>query len=240
MGNENGTWIMRGLPLSDPRCIRSPEELTDYITKVGFLPLFRNGIRDFSVEEFTDAAAWWTGDQSRDPWEWREILARSGKVVYGKFFGKIAGFLSTDWLPYVVNYRRNGYDFDALWDDEKASFRQKKIMDLFETEPELFSNDLKAKAGFGKDGDRNFEGTVTGLQMSLYLCVRDFRQRTNKAGTPYGWPIAVYCTPEHIWGKEAVTAAYSEDPNVSGERICRHVSELYGVQNEKTLHSLLY
>ena len=31
-----------------------------------------------------------------------------------------------------MNFRRDGYDFDALWDDEKASFRQKKIMDLSE------------------------------------------------------------------------------------------------------------
>ena len=239
MGNENGTWIMRGLPLSDPRCLKSPEELTAYINQVGFLPLFRNEVPGFSVEEFTDASAWWTGDQSRDPWEWREILARSGKIVYGKFFAKKAGFLSLEWLPYFVNYRRNGYDFDALWDDEKASFRQKKIMDLFETEPELFSNDLKAKAGFGKEGDKNFEGTVTGLQMSLYLCVRDFRQRTNKAGAPYGWPIAVYSTPERIWGSDAVASAYAEDPKISGERIYRHVMELYDIRNEKVLRSLL-
>ena len=34
---------------------------------------------------------------------------------------------------FLMNYRRDGYDFDALWDDEKASRRQKKIMDLFAT-----------------------------------------------------------------------------------------------------------
>ena len=35
-----------------------------------------------------------------------------------------------EWLPCFVNYRRDGYDFDALWDDGKASIRQKKMMDL--------------------------------------------------------------------------------------------------------------
>ena len=66
-----------------------------------------------------------------DPWEWREIIARSGKVAYGKFFDKKAGFISKQWFPYFANFRRDGYDFDALWDDEKASIRQKKIMDFY-------------------------------------------------------------------------------------------------------------
>ena len=230
---------MHGLSLSDPRCLKSPEALTAFIEKVGFLPLFRNSIPGFSVEEYTDPAAWWTGDPVRDPWEWRRLLAVGGKVVYGKFFAKKAGFLSLEWLPFFVNYRRNGYDFDALWDDEKASFRQKKIMDLFDAEPELFSNELKQKAGFGKEGDRNFEGTVTALQMSLYLCVRDFRQRTNRAGQPYGWPIAVFTRPETIWGYETVTARYGETPECSKEAVLRHVRELYRFDDEKALSTLI-
>jgi chromosome segregation ATPase len=35
------------------------------------------------------------------------------------------------WLPVFVNYRRDGYDFDSLWEDGKAGQRAKKIMDLF-------------------------------------------------------------------------------------------------------------
>ena len=108
------------------------------------------------------------------------FIARSGRVAYGKFFDRKAGFISEEWLPYFVNYRRDGYDFDALWEDGKASARQKKIMDLFAEEfedEEYFSNELKQKSGFGKNGDKGFEGIITGLQMQIYLCVRDFRQR---------------------------------------------------------------
>ena len=71
-----------------------------------------------------------------------------------------------------MNYRRDGYDFDALWDDEKASRRQKKIMDLFAQEnanAEYYSSEVKQKAGFGKDGEKGFEGTITDLQMQMYL-----------------------------------------------------------------------
>ena len=109
--------------------IHSAEEAITYIKKTGFLPLFKNDIPGFSLEERTFSGDWWSGDAQRDPWEWRKIMAGSGEMAYGKFFDKRAGFISRDWFPYFANYRRDGYDFDALWDDEKASMRQKKIME---------------------------------------------------------------------------------------------------------------
>ena len=51
MAVENGEWIL------------------------GFLPLFKNEIPGFSVEERTVAKYWWSGNVERDPWEWREIIA---------------------------------------------------------------------------------------------------------------------------------------------------------------------
>ncbi len=230
MSVENGTWIMYGVDENDPYCIHTVEQLMDYIDEIGFLPLFKNSIPGFSVEERTVSNYWWTGDIKRDPWEWREIVARSGKIAYGKFFDKKAGFISKKWFPYFANYRRDGYDFDALWDDEKASIRQKKIMDLFEDEDtELYSFEVKKQAGFGKDGEKNFEGTVTNLQMQMYLCLRDFRQRKNKAGESYGWPIAVYARPEHLWGYEYVTSAYKEEPEESAKRIVEHIQKEYPI-----------
>ena len=81
MGNENGVWIMRGMEKNDPRRARTAEQLIGQIEAAGFLPLFRNGIPGFSVEERTLASDWWTGDPERDPWEWRELLARSGRLA---------------------------------------------------------------------------------------------------------------------------------------------------------------
>ena len=64
------------------------------------------------------------------------------------------------------------------------------------TKDERFFFELKRQAGFGKGGEKNFEGTVTDLQMGSYLLIRDFRRRANKKGFPYGWHISVYSTPE--------------------------------------------
>lgn len=239
MTYEQGEWIMLGVEESDPYCLKSPEDVLRLVDELGFLPLFKNDIPGFSVEERTVPHHWWSDDPAKDPWIWRETIAASGKAVYGKFFEKKAGFVSLKWLPYFANYRRDGYDFDARWDDEKASIRQKKIMDLFLNGEERYSFEVKEMAGFGKGGEKNFEGTVTELQMETYLVLRDFRSRLNKAGEPYGWPIAVYTTPEAYYGEESVAAAYSEDPAASYERISRHLKEVYPIITDKQIKKLL-
>ncbi|MBQ9732792.1 MAG: hypothetical protein IJV74_00995, partial [Clostridia bacterium] len=148
-------------------------------------------------------------------WEWRDRIARSGEGAYGKVFGKQAGFISKEWFPHFANFRRDGYDFDTLWDEEMASMRCKKIMDRFTDTQALPSNILKQLAGFGKGGEKNFDGTVTELQMKSYLIIRDFRRRRNKMGLEFGMPVSVFSTPESLWGYDHVTSAYSFDPSES-------------------------
>lgn len=82
-----------------------------------------------------------------------------------------------------ANYRRDGYDFDALYEDGKAPLKHKRIMENFmegNEDTEIFSSELKKLAGFGKDGYKGFEGAVTGLMMQTYLCNCDFKKRVNK------------------------------------------------------------
>lgn len=233
---------MRGVPADDPSCIHNIGELEQRVKEIGFLPLFAGGVAGFSVEEHTVPEDWWTGDSEKDPWEWRILASRHGRVAYGKFFDGRAGFISREWLPVFANYRRDGYDFDARWDDELASYRQKKIMDLFmgeNADNELFSNEVKDQAGFGKGGEKNFEGTLTRLEMETYLVCRDFQQRKNKRGEAYGWAIAVLATPEHIFGRELVTAAYSEEPKDSLRKIVDRVKQCYPEASEREILKLI-
>lgn len=239
MANESGEWIMRGLAWDDPLRIRTWQELTDWINEAGFLPLFKNEIEGFSAEEHVADAFWWTGDPEQDPWIWREIIARSGEVAYGKFFGNKTGFISREWFPVFANYRRDGYDFDARWDDELANIRHKKIMDCFPGGEEYMGLELKRKCGFGKDGYKNFDGMITELQMQTYLVVRDFRRKKNKKGGEYGMPVCIYCKPETLWGYEMVTSAYREDPAESREKIFRRVRERFPGASEKQMNKVL-
>ena len=239
MAIENGVWIMRGLRWDDPCRILSWQELIGWIDAVGFLPLFKNEIDGFSVEEHTSSLYWWSGNPEQDPWEWRQLIARSGQAAYGKFFDNKAGFISRAWFPHFANWRRDGYDFDSRWDEELASMRQKRIMDQFANGEERYSFALKRLAGFGREGEKNFEGTVTQLQMGGYLLIRDFRQRLNKRGQPYGWPISVYSTPEALWGREHIASAYSTQPAASKDLIYQQVQKHFPSATRAALQAVL-
>ncbi|MCH5324348.1 MAG: hypothetical protein J1E39_03965 [Eubacterium sp.] len=235
----DGMWTMRGLAHDDPKRIRSADELAEYINEVGFLPLFSNEIPGFSSEELTASQYWWCDIPEHDPWIWREQIARTEKIAYGKFFGGRAGYISLEWLPYFVNWRRDGYDFDSLFEDGKAQHRSKKIMDLFLTRDRLFSYEIKKLAGFGKNGEKNFPGVITKLQEQIYLVSCDFQRRRNAKGEPYGMTTTLYATPESIWGYDTVTAAYSEEPEQSKQRIVEHIRKLYGNVDDKTMEKVL-
>ena len=249
MEHENGEWIIKGLDWNDPLRIRSSRELVNWIREIGCLPFFANEIEGFSAEEHVTTEYWWTGVREEDPWEWREIIAAGHEVAYGKFFDKRAGFLSLEWLPVFVNYRRGGYDFDARYEDGKASRREKKIMDFYIGEDgdgdtiyrdtRILSTDLKKQAGFGKGGEKNYPGIVTQLQMETYLVIADFQRRVNKRGAAYGMPVSIMLPPETLWGRDLVTSAYNEDPRASWERLVSHVAKMYPEASEADIVKLI-
>ena len=76
MGNESGEWIMHGMKWDNPDCIHSVDEAIKYINEFGFLPLFKNDIDGFSLEERTVPEYWWSDNPEIDPWMWRAIIAR--------------------------------------------------------------------------------------------------------------------------------------------------------------------
>ena len=242
MSVEDGKWIMYGVDWDDAECIHSVDEAIAYINEVGFLPLFKNEIPVFSLEERTVPDYWWSDDVKNDPWMWRAVIARTGQIAYGKFFDKKAGFISKKWLPVFANYRRDGYDFDALYEDGKVPLKHKKIMTHFmddREEAEIYSNELKKLAGFGKDGEKGFDGAITNLMMQLYLCNCDFRKRRNKKGVEYGWDVAIYSTPEHLWGYDTMTSMYQEEPQQSWEQIVNHMRDIYPIATDQQIRKVL-
>ena len=240
METINGEWIMKGCDESDPSALQSVEELISLVHAIGFLPLFSNTIDGFSVEERVPAYVWWTGDEAADPWEWRMILARDPDIAYGKFFNKAAGFVSRSCFPLFANYRRNGYDFDALFEDELASYRSKKVMDVFELDDEAAGKELMTYEGKELASvDKNFQGTLTDLQMQTYLILSDFRQRKNKKGQAYGWHIAAVETPETKWGRDFVTSSYKEDPAKSWRKLKERLKKHFPSATEESIRKIL-
>jgi hypothetical protein len=223
METINGEWFMKGCRRTAPDCLRSPADLLALVRKVGFLPLFSGGIPGFSVEEHTPAEDWWVDDPARDPWAWRQVLAPENDVAYGKFFDKKAGFISKEWFPAFANYRRDGYDWEGLYEDGKMNSRCKRILDILELNENaeglgLLTCEIKRRAAL----EKGFEGALTDLQMKGFLIMSDFRRRRNKRGEPYGWHVAELMTPETKWGYDFVNGC-NEKPDRSLERILEQV-----------------
>ena len=57
---------MHGMKWDNPDCIHSVDEAIEYINKVGFLPLFKNDIDGFSLEERTVPEYWWSDNPEID------------------------------------------------------------------------------------------------------------------------------------------------------------------------------
>ena len=234
MYERDGVWIMEGLEKHDPKRIKTMDELYEYIETVGFLPLFSSRVPGFSLEELTASEAWFSGEDE-DPWEWRAIAAQEGKVVYGKFFGKKAGFISKAWFPYFAAYRRDGYDFDTLYELGMASRKGKLLMDVLESDGMVPSYSLKAKAGFGKGGEGGFDGAITGLMMQTYCVICRFEKKLNRNGQEYGWPVAVYSTAEQRFGREPVRSCYHMSKEDALAKIMEQMHLLYPDAAEKDI-----
>lgn len=192
--------------------LTSAAEVADLVHEIGFLPVFKNEIPGFSVEEHTPDAYWFK-EGVEGIWEWRERLAARGDMAYAKVFQGRAGIISAEWYPRFANFRRDGYDFDARCDEGLVPAREKQLYGLI-AQGITRADHLRA-AYTGK----SFESVAVRLQMQGYVIIRGFAYKQNRFGQPYGWGITDYMLPEERFGMAAIEAAYEEDPQESRETI---------------------
>lgn len=126
--------------------IYSKEDLAKLVEQMGFLPLLKNRVAGFSVEEHTPPGLWFA-DDVEGPWEWKGPVIHLTGCAYGKFFGGKAGFISRGWFPDFANYRRDGYDFDARYDDGLARSRDKQIFDVLAEHQPMLSKEWRKRTG---------------------------------------------------------------------------------------------
>lgn len=218
--------------------IQTEQDLVDAVNTFGFVPLFENRIPGFSVEEHVSSRAWF-GSGEDGVWEWKGPVIRDSGCAYGKFFDGKAVFVSREWFPDFANWRRDGYDFDARFDDELAPFKDKELYDLLEDRAPVISKDLKKAGSYGKNGKKGFESIITRLQHQCYALISDFVYMKDKNGNAYGWGVAEYSTPEAFFGPAFREQAYSREPSESRERILKHLEETLPGADRRELERLL-
>lgn len=220
--------------------VRSKRDLIDAVETFGFLPFFAGSVPGFSLEEHVLQDLWYTSSSGEwKVWDWKGPVIRETGCAYGKFLEKKAVFISRDWFPDFANFRRDGYDFDARFDDGLASFRDRELFELVSANAPILSKDLKIKGNYRKGGKKGFETSITRLQTQCYILISDFVYASDRFGNPYGWGIAEYATPEIQFGAAFSDRVYQRTPEESYQRVFAHLRALLPQASEQQLHRLL-
>lgn len=229
------------MTFSDNFRIGSMQDLIDVINELGFVPFFQNEIEGFSIEEHIGRGCWYTdGDNGFWPaWEWKGPVIQEMRCAYGKFIRNKAMYVSPKWFPDFANFRRDGYDFDARFDDELASFYDKELYDLLDANAPVMSKKLKQIGNYGKNGRKGFDTMITRLQKQCYVVISDFRYATDKEGNEYGWGVAEYSTPEKFLGKKFTSSVYKRTPEESYSRVLKHFMKILPDADESQIKKIL-
>lgn len=217
--------------------INSQDDLIEAINKYGFLPYFRNSIEGFSIEEHINSR-YWFGDEN-GAWEWKGSVIKKTGCAYGKFLERKAVYISREWFPDFANYRRDGYDFDSLYDEGLAKRSDKILFDLVESNAPIMSKELKKLGDYRKGGNKGFDSSITRLQEQCYILISNFIYLTDKYGQPYGWGVAEYATPEIFMGNHFTDNVYQREPQESYERIFEHLKKLLPNVSDDQIRKIL-
>lgn len=220
--------------------IKSKADLIGAINEYGFIPFFENSIDGFSIEEHISPECWWHSDTGEwSAWEWKGPVIRETGCAYGKFFEKKACFISPEWFPDFANFRRDGYDFDARFDDGLVPYRDKQLYDLIVKSEPVISKRLKQLGNYKKGGNKGFDTIITRLQSQGYVVISDFVYMRDKFGKPYGWGVAEYSTPEKLMRGGFTDRVYSCPPEESYEKILKHFCGLFPNAELKALKKFI-
>ncbi len=227
---------------SDDFIVSSRQGLMDLIDKIGFVPFFENEIEGFSLEEHIARECWYDGQDPWPAWEWKGPVIRELGCAYGKFLRGKAMYVSAKWFPDFANFRRDGYDFDARYDDGLASYHDKELFEVLDANAPILSKELKRIGGYsgGKGtAKKGFDTSITRLQKQCYVIISDFGHSTDKFGNEYGWGIAEYSTPEKFFGKKFTDAVYKRTPEESYDRVVKHLKKILPHASEEAIRKIL-
>lgn len=225
--------------------VRTKQDLEDAIGEYGIVPYFRCSIPGFSLEEHCPPRVLFS-DGEEDTWAWKGPVIRETGCAYGKFFEKKAAYVSRELFPDLANYRRDGYDFDARYDDGLARFQDKQLYDLLEERAPVLSKELRLAGGYAysgrgqsAEGRKGFDASIARLQEQCYVIISDFVYTLDKQGRPRGWGVAEYTTPERFWGERFRQRVYAREPEESRARLLEHLARLFPQAGEAALTRFL-
>ena len=226
--------------------IRTKQDLIEAVDYFGFLPFFTSAVSGFSIEEHCAPEAYFSDQPG--VWEWKGPVIQETRAAYGKFFAKKAGYVKKEWFYDFANYRRDGYDYDARFEDGLSTYEDQYLYNLIASRHSILSKDAKAIGGYVKPKNKGpdsweprkgFDTHITRLQMQCYVLTSDFEYEVDKNGNFYVWGIARYATPEEFYGKSWAKKVYKRTPEESFERIWKHLKKVLPYADEEEIIRLI-
>ena len=216
--------------------IYNAAQLSEFIRQIGFLPLLDSGIYGYSAEDIVaDDCRYVTfpdGGWDWPMWKWKGPIVSDGSCVYWKFFNKKAGYISKEWWPDFLNYRRS-----IMPKPEEGSIEEAILSVLWES-GSLITRELRAACGFSGIKMRSkFDSYITKLQMACYIVTEDFVYPQDRHGKEYGWGWSLLTTPEQLFGKE--TCACPRTSDESYNRIYKHLRTILPDATDKQIRKLI-
>ncbi len=225
--------------------VRSKQDLIDAVREYGIVPYFSTSIPGFSLEEHCSPAVLFN-DTAENTWEWKGPVIQATGCAYGKFFEKKAAYVRRDLFLDLANYRRDGYDFDARYDDGLARFQDKQLFDLIDQSAPVLSKVLRMSGGYAcsgrwqkTEGKKGFDTAITRLQEQCYVLISNFVYTVDRNGNRRGWGVAEYSTPEKFMGTDFSDHVYGRSPEESYERLSAFLRGLFPDAAEKDLKRFL-
>lgn len=225
--------------------VRSKQDLIDAVEDYGIVPYFSTSIPGFSLEEHCPPAILFN-DTEENTWEWKGPVIQATGCAYGKFFEKKAAYVRKDLFLDLANYRRDGYDFDARYDDGLARFQDKQLFDLIDESAPVLSKVLRQNGGYAysgrwqkTEGKKGFDASITRLQEQCYVIISNFVYTLDKNGNRRGWGVAEYSTPEKFMGDYFTERVYQRSPEESRERLMEYLRGLFPGASEKDMKRFL-
>ena len=225
--------------------VRSKKDLIAAVQEYGIVPYFSTSIPGFSLEEHCQPTLLFN-DTEENTWEWKGPVIRETGCAYGKFFEKKAVYVSREVFLDLANYRRDGYDFDARFDDGLVRFQDRQLFDLIDENAPILSKVLRQTGGYAysgrwqkTEGLKGFDPAITRLQEQCYVIISDFVYTVDKKGNRRGWGVAEYTTPEKHMGKVFSDNVYQRSPEESYARLLEHVHNLFPAISENAIKKFL-
>ena len=165
-------------------------------------------------------------------WQWKGSVLREGACVYGKFFAGKAGFVSREWWPDLLNWRRSHNPAPAEGSIDDI------ILSTLHEHGSMIARELRTACDFtGKNMRSRFDAYVCRLQMATRIVTEDFVYPTDRHGREYGFGWALLTTPEELLGREACTCGRT--PEESYRRMEQHLRQLLPEATEKQISKIL-